>query len=87
MMWTVYAFVEIMPEFINKAFVYVGKCTLGIYLISNYLFDEVFKLIPFVGLNYWWVLVEVLCVLGVTILITALLKRFKITNKLFLGGR
>jgi fucose 4-O-acetylase-like acetyltransferase len=86
-MCIVHAFMDLIPNVITKALSYIGKCTLGIYLVSNYLFDEVLKIIPFNGINFWFILLEFICVLSISIAITALLKRFKITNRLFLGGR
>ena len=86
-MCIVHAFFQIAPKIVNKVFAYVGACSLGIYIISNYLFDEVLKWLPINGLNYWYTLIEVICVLLITIGITTLLKKIKITNKLFLGGR
>ena len=86
-MYLVYAIVKIIPKAILTPFVYVGKNTLGIYLISNYFFDEILKRMAIPGLNFWYILAEFVCVLGASLLINAILKKFKITNKLFLGGR
>ena len=86
-MCIVHAFVDVIPLVINRCMAYIGSCTLGIYLVSNYIFDEVLKHLPIMGLNYWYTLIEVICVLGISLLITLLLKNYKITNKLFLGGR
>ena len=86
-MCIVHAFTDIMPSFMKKALAYLGGCTFGIYLISNYLFDEVLKYLPIQELNYWYVAIEVICVTTVSLLLTLLIKRFKITNRLLLGGR
>jgi hypothetical protein len=86
-MCVVHAFMEIVPNRVNKALAYVGSCTLGIYILSGYLFDEVLKLLPISGLNYVYTFIEVVCVLVCTIGITSLLKKCKTTNKLLLGGR
>ena len=83
----VYALMNILPQVVKKSLAYVGTCTLGIYLISNYLFDEVLKRIPIPTLNFWYVALEVICVLAITISLTTLLKKNNITNRLFLGGR
>ena len=85
--FVVQAFMDIIPNKINQIFSYIGKHTLGIYLISNYFFDEILKWLPIAGLNYWYTFLEVICVLGVSLLITVILKKFKITNQLFLGAR
>ena len=86
-MCIVHAFIDVIPPIINRGMAYIGTCTLGIYLVSNYIFDEVLKYLPIPGLNYWYTLVEVICVLGISLLITLLLRHYKITNRLFLGGR
>ena len=83
----VYAFMNILPEIVKKALAYIGTSTLGIYLISNYLFDEVLKRIPVPSLNFWYIVLETICVLVITISLTILLKKNKLTNRLFLGGR
>ena len=83
----VHAFTEITPKAINKALAYLGSCTLGIYVTSNYLFDEVLKYLPVAGLQYPYTVIETLCVLFLTVLATWLLRKHRITNKLFLGGR
>ena len=87
MMCIVHAFIDLIPSVITKALSYIGTCTLGIYLVSNYLFDEVLKIIPFTGISFWLILLEFISVLSISLAITTLLKRFKITNRLFLGGR
>lgn len=86
-MCIVNAFMDITPNFIKKTLSYIGTCTLGIYLISNYLFDEILKRIPVPGLNFWYASIEVIVALGICIGLTTLLQKCKITNMLFLGGR
>ena len=83
----VHSFVDITPQIINKVFAYVGSCTLGIYILSNYIFDDFMKYLPIAGLNYWLVILESVVTLVVTVGITTLIRRFKISNKLLLGGR
>lgn len=87
MAYMVYALTKIAPDIFNRALAYIGKSTMGIYLFSNYLFDEVLKRIPIQGLNYGYIAIEAVCVLGISLGVTALLKQFKTTNRLFLGGR
>lgn len=86
-MYFVYALTYKMPGRVKRPLAYVGASTLGIYLISNYLFDEVLKRMPIPALNFWYVLIETVCVLAISLSLTALLKKFKITNRLLLGGR
>ena len=82
-MCVVYAFMDITPNIIKKVLSYIGTCTLGIYIISNYLFDEILKRIPVPGLNFWYASLEVIIALGICIGITTLLQKFKTTNMLF----
>ena len=86
-MCIVHAFMDACPHIVNKVTAYIGTCSLGIYLVSNYIFDEVLKYLPIPGLNYLYTIVETICILGVSLLVTRLLKKNKITNMLFLGGR
>lgn len=86
-MCIVYAFMDILPKIIKKFLAFVGTCTMGIYIISNYLFDEVVKLVAFSGLNYWCIALQTICILAVCILITFVLKKIKTANQIFLGGR
>ena len=87
MVYLVYALVRVAPEKMMKPLSYVGKCTMGIYLISNYFFDEVLKRMPIPRLSFIYVALEFVCVLGLSLLINATLQRYKTTNRLFLGGR
>ena len=86
-MYFVYALMDVLPHVIQRSLAYIGASTLGIYIISNYIFDEVLRWIPITKLNYWYVFLECVCILGVSLLITAGLKKTKVTNRLFLGGR
>ena len=86
-MCLVYWIVDKIPKVVKKAFAYIGTYTLGIYLVSNYIFDELLKRIPIPGLNYGYIALEVVCVLSFSIVVTVALKKCKITNRLFLGGR
>lgn len=86
-MCIVHAFTDAFPKVVNKSIAYIGTCSLGIYLVSNYIFDEVLKYLPIPGLNYLYTITETICILGVSLLVTRLLKKNKITNMLFLGGR
>ena len=86
-MCIVYAFMDIIPQIIKKFVAFIGTCTMGIYIISNYLFDEVVKLIPFARLDYWCIALQTICILAVCVLITFVLKKTKTANQIFLGGR
>ena len=86
-MCVVHAFMDIIPRVIKRALTYVGTATLGIYLVSNYLFDEALKYLPIDGLNYWRAILEACVVLIISLLLNFVIRRFRITNVLFLGAR
>ena len=86
-MYLVYGILKVTPDILKNSFACLGKYTLGIYIISNYLFDEVFKIIPISGINYFYILIESISVLAISFSLTFLFKKYKITNRLFLGGR
>lgn len=88
-MYLIYWAVKILPDKIKNVFAYIGMNTLGIYIISNILFTEILQNITsaLTGINYFYIFLGSVFILCTSILITAILKRFKITNALFLGGR
>lgn len=70
------------------AMTYIGQNTLGIYLISGYLNRGLARLVSSMdGINYIYTIMEAICIMLLSLGINALLKRWKITNILFLGGR
>ena len=86
-MYAIYLITFKLPERLKNCIAFVGTNTLGIYLISNYFFDELLKRLPIHGINPWYVLIEVVTVFTASLLLTLLLRSFKTTNRLFLGGR
>ena len=86
-MYAVYLLSFKLPATVKKPIAYIGTNTLGIYLISNYFFDEVLKRLPLPGLVFWYVVLEVVSVFTISLLLTLLLRKYKTTNRLFLGGR
>lgn len=88
-MYLIYVLVRVLPNAMNNLLSYIGKNTLGIYIISGIVFAELLPKITssLKGINYLYIFIETMGVLCFSILINALLKRFKITNRLFLGGR
>lgn len=85
----IYAFVKKLPGRVAHFFAYIGKNTMGIYIISNYIFAEILRSVAssLSGVNYFYICIETLCILFVSIMITAFLKKNKLTNCLLLGGR
>ena len=88
-MYLIYALMQVLPDGIKQNLSYIGKNTFGIYLVSGFIFEGVLQKITtnLAELNYLYMLIEVICILGISILINAILKRNKLTNRLFLGGR
>ncbi len=88
-MYIIYIITKFLPDRINYLLAYIGKNTLGIYIISGYLIVEILgQVTSFLnGVNYFYLVGETLCVLCVSIIINNLLKKYKVTNCLFLGGR
>ena len=89
MMYLIYISMDKIPNSIIKIFSILGKNTLGIYIISGYIFDELLMKVTYYlpSVNYFYVLMESLCILCISFLINEILKKIKITNYLFLGGR
>ena len=88
MIYIIHALTKILPNKINRILTYIGKNTFGIYIISGYIFNDLIIITAsLTGLNYFYLIFEILCVLCISIIINALLKKFKLTNRLFLGGR
>jgi len=65
----------------------LGIDSLGIYIVSGYLFIFVQKLTVSLSINYIISLLETMVVLAVSYLIVYFLKKSKIANILLLGGR
>ncbi len=88
-MHIIYALMRVLPNKMKNLLSYIGKNTLGIYIISGFVFTEILikTTASLKGINYLYIIIETIGVLCLTILINAILKRFKITNRLFLGGR
>ena len=88
-MYLVYALMKVLPDAVKEILAYIGRNTLGIYVISGYFFAELLPKItaPLQSVNGWYLAVETVCILGMSVLLTAVLKKTKVTNRLFLGGR
>lgn len=87
-------FVVSILKIINKKYEfkllpYVGKYSLGIYLISDIIFMNVFPLInsKITDINYLLILIETLFVIVSSIIVSKLIQKSKLLNKLLLGGR
>jgi len=87
--FALYALMKILPTKAKKLFAFIGTNTLGIYIISNILFEELLARVTknFNGINYFYLIIESVCILCVSLFITVCFKRFKCTNGLLLGGR
>lgn len=86
-MYLTYGLVKILPNAINRALAYLGTKTLGVYVISNYIFDEILQRLPIPSFNYLYILIEAVSIIAVCVLLTALIQKNKYTNRILLGGR
>jgi uncharacterized membrane protein YcfT len=88
-MQIVYALINKLPRRVTHFLEYIGKNTMGIYLISGYIFTEILCLLTsqLVGVNYFYVFIETICIAFISVFVTAVLKKNKLTNQLLLGGR
>ncbi len=87
--YLIYALMKVLPNMMKNIMSYIGQNTLGIYIISGIIIPELLAIAvaSLRGINYLYVLVETAVVLCLSLFINAILKRFKTTNKLLLGGR
>lgn len=88
-MHILYALINKLPSRVAHFFAYIGKSTMGIYIISGYIFKEILCSVAsqLSGVNYFYIFIETLCILFISIIGTAFLKKNNLTNRLFLGGR
>lgn len=89
MLYIFFPLSKIFKGKILKILAYIGQNTLGVYLISGYLIAKgLARLVSTLnGINYFYSIIETFCVMFFSLGINALLKQWKITNILFLGGR
>lgn len=87
--FTVYVLEKKLSTEVKKLFSYVGKNTLGIYVISDLLFSEILLKVTskLNGVNYLCVLFEAIIILILSILANNILKKNKVINNMFLGGK
>ena len=85
--------IHLFPHFregLRKTLAYIGANSLGIYILSNVIFNDhllrTFS-IRFTGINYGVALLEAMAVIIVTLLVSYLIKKNQMMNLLFLGGR
>ncbi len=73
----------------TSGYTILGKNAMGIYLISGYIFTEILCLLTsrLVGVNYFYVFIETICIACISVFVTAVLKKNKLTNQLLLGAR
>lgn len=88
-MYIIYALTNRLPRRVNCFLAYIGKNTLGIYIISGYIFTEILCTVTsqLKGINYFFIFIEALCILYTSIIVTVLFKKNKLTSRLLLGGR
>lgn len=87
-LYILYPLSKVIKGKLLDAMTYIGQNTMGIYLISTYLNRGLARLVSSLdGINYIYTTMEAICIMLLSLGINALLKRWKITNILFLGGR
>ncbi len=74
---------------ISKIFLYIGKRTMGIYIITNFIFIYVVPELTknFTGINYAVILVESIICLVISLGFIFIIEHIPLLNKIFLGGR
>lgn len=73
---------------LEETLAYIGKYTLGIYIISSFICLYLLKTITinFV-FNPFIILIETICIFVISLILSILISRQKYLNKLLLGGR
>lgn len=73
----------------TKIFSFIGVNSLGLYIISGYLIWGILPKVTsgFTDINYVVMLMESVSVLAISLVGTMLIKKHKVLNKIFLGGR
>lgn len=80
---------ENSPKKIPRLLAFAGKNTIGIYIISNYIFIYILPEITsnFNSINYLFLFTETLIILILSLICIRGIKQNTILNKLLLGGR
>ena len=88
-MYAIYALQKVLNESHKALLAHIGQNTLGIYLVSSQLLNPLLSAVTrnLSGPNLFYILIESLVILWVSLLLTGILTRFKWTNRLLLGGR
>lgn len=74
---------------LKKGLSFLGKNSLGIYALSEYVFAFVLPMLtaPLGGVNYLITFFEMMAISGICLLMALLLQKNRVTNTLFLGAR
>ncbi|MBQ9926588.1 MAG: acyltransferase [Lachnospiraceae bacterium] len=85
-------FLRLKDKFVRvseKILKFIGVNTLGIYIISGFIFTYVFNRVTenIVTINYIMTIIETIIVLVVSLVCTCIIKKNKYLNMLLLGGR
>ena len=75
-----------LPSKIIKLLSYIGRNTIGIYIITSFINQFLLK-ININGVNYVLVFIESILLIIICLLSIALIKKVKFLNKILLGGR
>lgn len=74
---------------VRNALMYIGKNTLGIYIISSLLFSYVLPKVTcnFTGLNYLYTIIETCLVIAICLICIKLINVSRLLNRLLFGSR
>lgn len=81
--------IKYIPKSVEKILIYIGKNTMGIYIISGYFFEYILLRITnnFHGVNYFYTILEAMCAIIVSLVLIRFIKLQKTMNAIMLGGR
>ena len=80
---------NILNKFRLNLLVFIGKYSLGIYIISGLIFSYIFPYfnIYIKSVNYVYTILETIGVILLSLIVTLIIKKSNFLNKLLLGGR
>ena len=78
-----------MSDKVKNIFVFIGKNTMGIYIISDMIFKYILGEITYnlYNINYFVVILESMLILIICLVLVKLISKNKFLNNILLGGR
>lgn len=73
----------------TKWLVFIGKNSLGIYIISGLIFNYVLPKLTgnLIRINYVYSLLQSILIIGISLMVTLMIQKIPVLNKVLLGGR